>query len=209
MERLLRAFRLFYLGLTVILALAGSAAAVPIVIDFEADPLGPKPNGFQSVGAPGVHFVDTSGADLGIFDNPVECAGTHCLAVFDDFDNSQLRIDLDFLADSISMAFGNDELFGGAPVVDAALTVFLGGVQVGQTVAIPNLNDLMDQTISFSGATFDQAFFAYRAAGGGLATLIEGVDNIVINQVPEPAIGVLLGVGLGGLSLLRRRGRRR
>lgn len=194
------------LGLFFVTATAASHAA-NITIDFEADTFGAKPNGFVAAGFPGVSFTDSVGAGLQLAAFGTECGGSNCLAVFDDFDGGGLFIDFASPTDFISLDYGNDQLFGGSPVVDIALTLFSGATQVAQVIQIPNLNDLMDQTISYSGALFDRATVFYRDAAGAPATLIEVVDNITFNDsaVPVPATLALLGLGLGILGLSKRK----
>ena len=45
-----------------LMVVAGTSEAA--IIDFEADPTGPYPNGFSAVGHPSVTFTDTIGSDL-------------------------------------------------------------------------------------------------------------------------------------------------
>lgn len=51
-----------------------------------------------------------------------------------------------------------------------------------------NCNDIMDQTVSFSGAVFDSVTFYYDVAGpfpGEWTGLIEVVDNIDLEPIVE------------------------
>ncbi|MEO5741300.1 MAG: PEP-CTERM sorting domain-containing protein, partial [Vicinamibacterales bacterium] len=80
-----------------------------------------------------------------------------------------------------------------------------------------NRNDLMDQTIVFSGAAFDNALFWFGTPGGSPVTtgrfngLVEVVDNVTFDAaavpvpVPEPGTLALLGLALVGSTLRRRR----
>ncbi|MEO0975118.1 MAG: hypothetical protein AAFX85_18675, partial [Pseudomonadota bacterium] len=166
-----------YHGLTLPAALAlllsQGATAGLLTVDFEGDGLGHKTNGFSAVGVDGVSFSDTLGNDLRV-GRWAECNYTNCLAVFAD-DESALRIDLDFIASGISLDFGNDQAFGSRPVADAELMLYRDGAYVGTSTVAVNGNDRMDQTISFSGAFFDQALFRYTDVVGFAATLIEVV----------------------------------
>lgn len=144
-------------------------------VDFTNDPTGAKPNGYTSRTARQVHFSDSMGADLEVFDFGNQSRG-QALAVNGD-DASLLIIDLDANADCIRLWFGNDDPGFSNPGDVALLTVYLEGSQVGETGVELNRNDLMDQQISVCGVAFDQATFFYDVTTDGL---IEVVDEISI-----------------------------
>ena len=162
-------------GLTALLA----SAAQAVVIDFESDAPGSVANGFASAGSPFVQFSDSMGSDLEIGDFGSQGDG-QSLAVLSD-DASELVIDLNYIATSISLDFGNDDPGYSNPGDTAVLTVFLAGVQVGQSVVVLNRDDIMNQTISVSGVKFDRATFIFNVTTSGL---IEIVDNIDISLSP-------------------------
>jgi hypothetical protein len=187
-------FWFWLVGFICIVTLVTKAEAVPILIDFEADAPGAKPNGFTPVGVPGVHFTDTVGAGLEVGNFGPQGGNTNALAVFTDFDNSALRIDLDFLADAFSFDYGNDDPGFSQPGDEVFLTLFLNNVQVGQVSQVMNRNDVMDQNLGLAGILFNEAVIKYDV--NPEIGLIELVDNIRINQVPVPSTLLLLGLGL-------------
>lgn len=176
------------------------------VIDFEADAAGGKPNGFASAGFPGVTFTDTAGANLQVNNFGGQGIG-QSLAVFDDFDNSALRMDFATRNTTLSLAFGNDDQgFAGEPVF-ALLELYDGATLVASTLLATNNNDAMDQTISATAAGgFDNARFKYVGAGGanlgrGLIEIVDQIDA----TVPAPGSLALGGLALLGLAAVRRR----
>lgn len=203
----------------IILMFAGKANASLITIDFEADTVGFKSNGFIPTGTSGVNFYDSVGEELYVLDAGVQGSGLRSLAVLSEIDGGQLEIGLDFTADFFSLDFGNDD-----PVVTnagdlAVLTAFMGAIQMGQTTVALNRDDVMNQTISFGaidgGVFFDYLHFGYTNeffslfTGGGAVGFgsAEVVDNIMINQaapIPEPGTMALLAIGMAGVGLCRR-----
>jgi hypothetical protein len=181
---------------------ATSATAAPILVDFESDAtLVNLANGFSSAATPGVRFSDTSGADLIIINSATVSNGTNALAVFNDHDDSALLIELDFVANQISLDFGNDDPLFSLASDQAVLTTFLGGTQVGEVMVALNRNSAMDQNIAFDGANFDSATLKF--AVNPLVGLTEVVDNVSITSaIPEPSAALVFAVGalvLGGV----------
>lgn len=184
----------------------GAVHAAPTVVTFEGDAVGSRANGFVSGG---VTFSDTLGADLSVLSGfPTECgsAANHCLAVFGD-DTSALAMSFGGIYTSLSLDFGNDNP-GFIPAGGLAyLQLFLGSTLVGEASTVVNLDDIMNQTVSFSGAGFDNAIFAYTDANKIRVNLIEVVDNITYDRqaVPEPTSLALACLALAGVGAASRK----
>lgn len=164
------------------------ASAAPSTVTFEADAPGLKPNGFMSAESSLVQFFDSVGTDLEVADFGHQSHGK-ALVVYDlvisHHHDSELIMKFTSPLTAISLAFGNDD-----PTYPsgsrAVLTVYNGGTQVGQVSVEMNRNDLMDQTISFSGALFDSATFEYVASAADTG-LLEIVDDIVLTPATAPS----------------------
>jgi len=187
-----------FLALIGILLSPMAANADLITIDFESDTAGSKGSPFVSVDSALLTFSDTN---LSVGNYGAQSIGKG-LATF----GSNLGLTMTFatIVDSLSMAFGNDD--PGFAEDRAVLTAFLGATQVGQSTIIYNKNDAADQTISFTGANFDSAHLIYLDSNlNAVSALAEVVDNVQFNTVPEPGTLALLGIGLFGMGIARRK----
>ena len=187
----------------VVLSLAVSSTRAAITIDFESDPMGPKPNGWISADSPLVSFTDSSGADLQLYDYVNQSHG-QALAVLHD-DPSYLILDFSSTVTALQLDFGNDDPGWALPGDMAVLTAFMGLTQVGQASVVMNIDDIMNQTISISGVNFDRATFFYDITSPNRTGLIEIVDDIQFEVIPAPGAILLGSIGLGVVSWLRRR----
>ncbi|MBW1684240.1 MAG: hypothetical protein JRS35_04185 [Deltaproteobacteria bacterium] len=187
-----------------------SASAAPILITFDADPVGNIPgNDFTSVDSSQVHFMDTEIATPFGYEMFIQNASftndSNALGVAFDDDNSALRILLDVPATSIGMDFffGN-EFFLPLPGDEAVLTAFLDDVVVGEVSKSLFLITPPDQSIFLDGVRFDAVEFEFVVSSPGGMT--EFVDNVNINPIPEPRAAIAFGAGalLVGAAIRRR-----
>ena len=126
--------------------LLASATAQAVVIDFEADTEGAKPNGFVSASGAGVAFSDTDGAHLTVGLYAPQTLGRG-LAAGPDGD-SRLRMDFATHVTDLSLLFGNDDP-GRAIATDRAWLALYDGATLVDTVWVTvNNNDIADQTLA-------------------------------------------------------------
>ncbi len=202
------------------LAAGTGAMAQTVLLNFESEPSGVKPNGYSPVGHPDVKFYDTVGADLTVNKYTGRGIGNRTLAVFGDTDGSKLRIDFAKPMSALSFYFGNDDISYASTSDRAWLEIWNGGTMVTRLSMAMNLDRAANQVFSYTGTSFTQAYFWYGNASGapytksafGFTGMIEMVDNISYTYavIPEPAstlvVSGLLGLGVFGLRRWRNRG---
>lgn len=142
----------------------------------------------------------------------------NALAVMSDTDGSGLFIDFAFDIDSISLEFGNDDPSFTDLGDLALLRVFHGASPIAEMTVGLVADNIMNQSIGYSGQSFDRVFFAYvgpnlqpfTGSVGALTGLTEVVDNInfTVSPVPLPAALPLFLAALSALGLCGWRRRR-
>jgi hypothetical protein len=176
----------------------GSAQADTIT--FELDPLQSQlPNGFRSVESNLVRFSASRINTLHIAPEIGQgwFFGTRGLAVED---SQGVTMEFDVPVTSLSLWFGNDDPFDTATGDVAILSVYFDDEFVEDVIVLLNRDEIINQQISFSGATINRALFRFSTN-----RQVESVDNIEFTPVPEPATVALLGIGIVGILLWARR----
>jgi Ca2+-binding RTX toxin-like protein len=157
----------------------GSARAVsllgPSIIGFDSDPAGSKGEPFTSVENPTVHFVDSIGADLQVWDYSPATNGQGLMVNGDD--QSALIVLFDVPTSKVAILFGNDDPGFTVAGDRATLAVYRNGKRIKTVHMTMNRNDIADQVIQYSGATaVDRATLVYNRAGVPI-NLIEDLDD--------------------------------
>jgi hypothetical protein len=90
-------------------------------------------------------------------------------------DHSFLEISFSVPICGLRMAFGNDDPAFSNPGDRALLRVSKGPVTVGKRTVVMNRNDIMDQSIGFTGASFTNAAMWFAVTTSGLAEIVDDV----------------------------------
>ena len=196
------------------LTIAGAAQATTIT--FDSTPQGPVADGFTPTGEPGISFFGVVPGNLQVLALG-ESNGSPALVAFTDTNGNYIGGNLSSPTTTLSLDFGNDDPNFTNPGDLAVLVAYNGTTLVGFSTVVLNRDDLLNQTISFTGGAFDSFYFAYTDqffnpfTGGGAVNvgLIEVIDNVTFNSVPEASTLAVLGAGMGllGFAGARRSGR--
>jgi len=208
---------IFFVVTLCVLSLPSNAAT----IDFENDPVGAFNNGFESSDALGVSFSDPITGAISI--NDLESISGSKQLDGAGGSKGPLLINFEFLVSFISLDFGNDEPRSLSPGENFELTAYLGTTIIGTSSVIPNLNDLTDQTIVFSGAIFDAVSLDFNKPSRKPAVVIDNITFVAaspppvpgsrppyqelpsVNAIPLPASAFLLSAALFGFGVFARR----
>jgi hypothetical protein len=211
--------RIMKTPLLLAVAVLGIAAATPAsaqVLDFESAPAGALAEG-TTFG--GITFTSALGSGLEIGNYGVQSDGQG-LSVRNDTNGNFLRGALSGSSNYLSFDFGNDDPFFTTLTDIATLRVLSGATLLSTLTMALNRDDIMNQTMVYSGVSYDNFEFAFTdAAGspfttGGSTGLIEVVDNFRIaaprdvdGGVPEPStwLTLLLGFGAIGFGMRNRK----
>jgi len=192
------------LGIVCAVATLLAAPAAAVTVTFENTDYGYHDQGFAPPGEPGIFF--TAGAGNGLYIGNIYAGQGRSLAAF--IGSSYIIGTFTDLQSTMSLTFGNKQT-GISPGDLATLTLFNGLTQVGLTTVALNGTSAMDQSISYSGATFDRFTFAYTDSVGNLRDAEETIDNLdsAAPPAPEPASWAMMigGFGVIGGALRRRR----
>lgn len=180
------------------------ASAKADAVTFELDPVQTQlPNGFRSAESSILRFSSNLINSLHIHpasfgSGEMVFFGTRGLAIEAD---TGIILTFDVPVTSLSLWFGNDSFLDTEPGDTAILRVFFDDEFVEEVVVPLNRDGIINQQISFSGATINRATFTFSTLN-----IVKTVDNIEFTQVPEPTTMALLGIGIAGVvARLRRR----
>lgn len=167
------------------------------VVTFKSDTPGARSNSVSN-NSPLVSFSDSMGNDLFVEDYSPQSSGKR-------------RGVFPFLLNLFSLIFRKNNPDHSSPDDIAKLDI-LNNNTLLNTVSVPlNRNDLADQIIAFSGASFNEPAFTYNNSSETSSDgLEEVVDNVTFTPhansepVPEPLTILESGLALGFGSLMKR-----
>lgn len=191
--------------------LGNSQSASAQTVTFEGqESTAPYPNGTTFPEAPGISFSDTilsdPTGDLFVVNPGPTPDSTAVLTNFDD-DASAIQLDFAPAVTSVALDYGNDIAPFASPGDQARLDIFNGNTLLTTVFQDLNLNSAVDQTIGFADGAFTRAVFTYTDAAGTPINLIEAIDNVQVEPVPEPSsvLGLLTFGTFGAIAMLKRK----
>jgi len=175
------------------LLLAAPAAAETVVLDFEEEAPGGRPNGFVSAEWSCVRIGESRAREgrralrIGALGEPGRGQG---LAVGDEDDGAALVLEFSVPVTSLRLTVGNDEAELTAADSLALLRVFRAGAPVGDASVRLDRDDRMSQMVEVSAVgEFDRAVLVYASESGGVLALDELVDDITFEPTQACAAG--------------------
>jgi len=181
MKKLISIFCTLTLIISVVFSISLPVCAIgyDIVINFENDSTGNKPNGWSSIDSDLVKFYDSLSSNLIIGDYGHQ---SHGLALhLGSTDQSKILLLFSEPMNFISLEFGDDDPGWTEPGDEAVLELYDGSNLISEVRVVMNRNDNMDQSIEFSGDNFDKAIFYFDASNWP----DEVIDNIYLNLADQ------------------------
>lgn len=153
---------------------------------------------------------DVTNADFCAYADCGTSSGSSGLANLNLFGGSANDITIDFSTPvtSAGLYFGNDDSCCSSGF-DAYLDLYYNNVFISALTMTANMNDFADQFIGFnSDSPIDRMILRYGASSE--VDLYRYIDDVTfstdaVTNTPEPSSAILLGTGIAGIYLARRR----
>jgi hypothetical protein len=151
------------------------------IIGFESDPDGIHPDPFTSKDDPTVHFRDTRGEELEIFDYGEQSNGRGLAVQEEDWSGLEIRFDVPMRR--FLFWYGNDDPNFTQAGDRVTVKAWRFRQLVGRGSFLMNRNDLLDQAIEYTGPPAITRVEILYTRGGEPFEAIEIVDDIEVAPV--------------------------